>query len=224
MKNKYVLVACEESQTVCKAFRDRGFYAFSCDIQECSGGFPEWHIQDNALSLLNGGEFITQDCFSHYVKKWDLIIAHPPCTFLSNVGNRWYNIEKYGFKAMKRRYDQEIAKDFFMKFVYANCEKIAIENPVGVMSTYYRKPDQIIEPYQFGEPYSKRTCLWLKNLPLIQPSNIVDKGEYIVFKSGKRMPKWYADAAKNPKERSKIRSKTFKGIAEAMAEQWGVIL
>lgn len=221
-----VLIACEESQRVCTAFRQRGHEAYSCDIIDCSGGHPEWHIKQDVLPLLNGNcRFTTADGAEHTISsKWDLIIAHPPCTYLTVCANRYYDINRYGQKAEKRLKDREAAIDFFMKFVYADCEHIAIENPVGVISTRYRKPDQIIHPYFFGENFSKSTCLWLKNLPKLKATNIVDKGEFVTFSSGKKMPKWYSDLFKNCKtqtERSLMRSKTFQGVAKAMAEQWG---
>lgn len=204
-----VLIACEESQTVCKAFRGRGHEAYSCDIQEPSGGHPEWHIQGDALQSIES-------------RQWDLIIAHPPCTYITVTGNRWYNVDKYGDKAIQRYKDREEAIEFFMAIVNADCEHIAIENPVGIMSSRWRKPDQIIEPWQFGDPYEKKTCLWLKGLPKLIPTNIVDVPPRKMFASGKSMPEWYADAWRLPKaERAKLRSKTFPGIAKAMAEQWG---
>ena len=153
--------------------------------------------------------------------EWDMIIAHPPCTYLTVTGNRWFNVERYGDKALKRIDNRKKAMDFFMKFVNADCERIAIENPVGVMSTNYRKADQIIQPYMFGDPFEKKTCLWLKNLPLLRPTNIVQPPERKRFDSGKSMPAWYADVWHLPKEeRAKIRSQTFPGIARAIAEQW----
>lgn len=204
-----VLVACEESQTVCKAFRERGHEAYSCDIQEPSGGHPEWHIQGDALKAIDG-------------QQWDLIIAHPPCTYLTVTGNRWYNVERYGDKAIQRYRLQEEAIEFFMAIAEADCEHIAIENPVGIMSSRWRKSDQIIEPWQFGDSYEKKTCLWLKGVPKLIPTNIVEVPPRKTFASGKSMPTWYAEAWRMPKaERAKIRSKTFPGIAKAMAEQWG---
>ena len=203
-----VLVACEESQTVCKAFREKGHEAYSCDILPCSGGHPEWHIQGDALEQLDKG--------------WDMMIAHPPCTYLTVTGNRWFNVERYGEKAIQRAKDREEAVDFFMKFANAPIEKICIENPLGIISTRYRKPNQIIQPYMFGEPFEKKTCFWLKNLEQLKPTNIVKPPERVKFKSGKSMPAWYAKAWHLPKEqRSIIRSKTFQGIANAMAAQWG---
>ena len=209
-----VLVACEESQSVCMAFRERGFEAYSCDIQETSGGHPEWHIIGDALKALN-------------VIHWDLLIAHPPCTYLTVTGNHWFNTAKYGEKAVRRMAAREEATELFMAFVNADVCKIAIENPVGYMSTYYRKPDCIIQPYEFGDHARKKTCLWLKNLPVLKPTNIVSAGEitsggfsigasanYAKDEKGKIIP-W------NDPRTAKIRSKTFPGIAKAMAEQWG---
>lgn len=224
MKN--VLIACEESQRTCIEFRKLGFRAFSCDLQECSGGHPEWHIQGDVISILNGyTSFLTQDEKTHAVGEWDLIIAHPPCTYLTVTGNRWFNIEKYGDKAIQRYADRAVAIEFFMQFVNAECEHIAIENPVGCMSSFYRKPDQIIQPYMFGDPFEKKTCLWLKGLPELIHTNEVEPPKRIEYASGKTMPAWYADAWKLPKEeRSRMRSKTFDGIAKAFATQWGAYI
>ena len=203
-----VLVACEESQAVCKAFREKGHEAYSCDIVPCSGGHPEWHLQQDVLPLLK--------------EKWDMIIAFPPCTYLTVTGNRWFNIDRYGEKAIQRHKDRKDAIDFFMTFANADCEKIAIENPVGIMSSEWRKPNQIINPWQFGDAFEKKTCLWLKGLPELKPTNIVEIPPRKRFDSGKSMPSWYAEAWHLPKEeRAKLRSKTFPGIARAMAEQWG---
>ena len=202
------LIACEESQVVTKEFRRLGHEAYSCDILPCSGGHPEWHLQQDVADLLK--------------EKWDIIIAFPPCTVLTVTGNRWFNVEKYGAKALKRHHDRSEAIDFFMMFTNAECEKIAIENPVGIMNTKFRKPDQIINPFQFGDPFEKRTCLWLKGLPLLKSTNIVSPPPRTKFASGKSMPSWYSEAWKlSAAERPKIRSKTFLGIASAMADQWG---
>ena len=222
-----VLIACEESQTVCKAFRERGHEAYSCDIQEPSGGHPEWHVQGDALKLLRVGEFETTDGQKHFVDKWDLLIAHPPCTYLTVSGNRWFNVDKYGDKARKRIVEREDAAAFFMAFINAPIEKIAVENHVGYMSTHYRKPDCIIQPYEFGHKARKKTCLWLKNLPPLRPTSIVDRGtilpggysvgahaNYATDENGKVL-RW------NDPRTQKARSKTFPGIAKAMAEQWG---
>lgn len=218
-----ILIACEESQRVCMAFRKKGHEAYSADIQECSGNHPEWHILGDVIPLINGNcEFKTMDGTSHKMEgKWDMIIAHPPCTYLTITGNRWFNVDKYGKKALKRIKDRELAIEFFLKFANTNCEKIAIENPVGIISTAYRKPDQIIQPYQFGDAVEKKTCLWLKGLPKLTPTNIVTPPPRKKFRSGRTMPEWYANCwSLSKEERSKERSKTFIGIAKAMAEQW----
>jgi hypothetical protein len=227
-----VLIACEESQAVCKAFREKGHEAYSCDIIECSGGHPEWHIKGDALRVLNPGKtpfggvgiyFKTCNGESHLIHgKWDMIIAHPPCTYLTITGNRWFNVERYGEKAIQRAKDREEAVEFFMAFVNANCEKIAIENPIGCMSTRYRKCDQVVQPYEHGHEARKSTCLWLKNLPLLKPTKIVEPEiYYYTAKNGriKSDSKWRSQFSKE--ERSKMRAKTFTGIAKAMAEQWG---
>ena len=216
-----ILVACEESQTVTIELRALNHEAYSCDILNQSGGHPEWHIQQDVIPLLTPPvSFKTTDGILHFIDKWDMIIAFPPCTYLTVTGNRWFNVEKYGEKALERIRLREEAKEFFMAFVNAPCDKIAIENPVGVMNTSYRKPNQIIQPYQFGDPYEKRTCLWLKGLPTLQPTNIVEPPARQQLKSGKSMPEWYSNAPK--KDRARIRSKTFPGIAKAMAAQWTI--
>lgn len=218
-----VLIACEESQEVCKAFREKGHEAYSCDIEPCSGGHEEWHIQQDVLPLLNGNiEFKTANGESHRIDgKWDLIIAHPPCTYLTVTGNRWFNEERYGEKARERKRNRLEAIEFFMEFVKANCDKVAIENPIGVISTAYRKADQIIQPYEYGNPTRKATCLWLKGLPKLTPTNVVEP-EIVRYKNGKSDNPWhYNTISLPPKERAKARSKTFSGIAKAMAEQWG---
>ena len=216
-----VLVACEESQRVCIAFKEKGHEAYSCDIQKCSGGHPEWHILGDCIPILNGNcTFTTQDGQSHTIdSKWDLIIAHPPCTRLCNSGQRWlyWGDEEYRNKKKKEQ-DEAIA--FFMVFVNADCDKIAIENPSGIMSTKYRKPDQSYNPYDFdGETECKKTCLWLKGLPPLQPTQNLPKeqrtqGIWKAHFDGK------AYAWNNPIT-AKLRSKTPIGVAKAMAEQWG---
>ena len=219
-----VLVACEESQRVTIEFRKLGHEAYSCDLLDCSGNHPEWHIKKDVTVLLNGNcIFYTVDGAEHEISgKWDMIIAFPPCTYLTVTGNRWFNYEKYGDKAIQRMLDRNDAIKFFMTIANADCNKIAIENPVGIMSTQWRKPDQIIQPYQFGDAYEKRTCLWLKGLQKLIPTKIVDIPDRIQFKSGKTMAKWYVEAGNLSKEqRALVRSKTFPGIAKAMAEQWG---
>ena len=230
-----VLVACEESQTVCKAFRKRGHEAYSCDIIECSGGHPEWHIKCDVLEVLNqkvqsipGGEWLgfmfrTMNGDMHCLDgKWDLVIAHPPCTYLCMSGQKHCNVEVYGEKARERIKERDKAIEFFMQFVNADCDKIAIENPVGIMTRNYRKPDQYIQPLQFGHPTSKKTGLWLKGLPKLVPTNIVEQ-EFHVSGTGRKWDKWFWESSLiNPlSERSKFRSRTFEGIGEAMAEQWG---
>lgn len=219
-----VLVACEESQRVTIELRKLGNEAYSCDLLDCSGNHPEWHIKKDATLLLNGNcIFSTVDGVEHEISgKWDMIIAFPPCTYLTVTGNRWFNYEKYGDKAIQRMLDRNDAIKFFMRIANADCDRIAIENPVGVMSTQWRKPDQIIQPYQYGDAYEKRTCLWLKGLPKLSPTKIVETPDRIQFKSGKTMAKWYVEAGNLSKEqRALVRSKTFPGIAKAMAEQWG---
>ena len=219
-----VLVACEESQAVCKAFRAKGHRAFSCDIQECSGGHPEWHINYSCLQVMWGGcEFITQNGDKHGIDGvWDLIIAHPPCTYLTVTGNSWFNTDKYVTKAKARYMDRVESIRFFMEFVVCNADKVAIENPIGIMSSVYRKPDQIIHPYMFGNPERKGTCLWLKNLKPLEPTDIVEP-EIIEYKNGKGTDSpWHMETMSLPKEeRQRARSKTFPGIAQAMADQWG---
>lgn len=216
-----ILIACEESQRVCEAFRIRGHEAYSADIQEPSGGHPEWHIWGDVLPVVNGFcEFDTMDGVHHRINTaWDMLIAHPPCTYLTCTANRWFDVSKYGEKALERLDRRKYAVGFFMEFVKSNCSMICIENPVGVMSTLFRKPDQIIQPYFFGDPYEKRTCIWLRGLPPLIPTNMICPEKRRVYKSGISMPPWYSNAPKN--ERAKTRSRTFQGIARAMAEQWG---
>ena len=205
-----VLIACEESQAVTKAFRALGHEAYSCDLLPCSGGHPEWHFQQSVFEVIDKG--------------WDLMIAHPPCTFLSVSGARHlYNKDKT--PNLERYKKQAEALEFVQKLMDADVPRIVIENPVSVISSKIRKPEQIIQPWMFGDEATKTTCLWIKNLPNLVPTKIVGKGERTVFKSGKSHPKWYADAlakAKTPAERRTLRSKTFQGIASAMAEQWSI--
>lgn len=218
-----VLIACEESQAVCKEFRARGHEAYSCDIISCSGGHPEWHIQGDALRVIDGNtSFVTEDGISHRIDgEWDLLIAHPPCTYLTVSGNRWFDVSKYGAKALQRQKDRREAAEFFMAFVNAKCQRIAIENPIGVMSTYYKKPDQVVHPYWFGDPERKATCLWLKGLPALVPTNMVEP-VVITCKNGKTDSPWHMNTLGLPaEERRKLRSKTFPGLAKAIVEQWG---
>lgn len=232
-----VLVACEESQAVTIELRKRGHEAYSCDIIECSGGHPEWHIKDDVLPLLNGNcEFVSMDGQRHYIDwKWDLIIAFPPCTHLAVSGARHFE---------KKRADgrQREGIEFFCQFLTADCDRIAIENPVGIISGDYiaehfpdlaaqyglpRKPSQIIQPYEFGDHARKTTCLWIKGLPNLISTNIVDPGEIVGkgFSVGASLDMARDENGKiiswNDPRTAKIRSKTFPGIAKAMAEQWG---
>ena len=238
MKQFNILVACEESQRVCTEFRRLGFNAYSCDLLPCSGGHPEWHFQQDVLEIIKNGGGVLQNGEEYHIEgKWDLMVAHPPCTFLAVSGAKWYyHPEDKDLPIEQRRphpkfpnraQDREDGANFFMALANANIERIAIENPVGIMNTRWRKPDQVVQPWQFGDSASKKTCLWLKNLPLLVPTKIVEKGEFIEFidKNGKkkRQAKWYYEALRNSKnaaERAKIRSKTFPGIANAMATQW----
>lgn len=225
-----VLVACEESQAVCKAFREKGHEAYSCDIIECSGGRPEWHIKQDVLPLFNGNcEFVSEDGQAHFINgKWDMIIAFPPCTHLAVSGARHFE---------KKRADgrQREGIEFFAQFLKADCEKIAIENPVGIISGEYiskwfpdlaekyglpRPSTQKIQPYEFGHPYIKTTCLWLKNLPKLTPTQILEKPEGGWVNQSFTADGRYGGFASNF-QGSTERSKTFEGIAKAMAEQWG---
>ena len=213
-----ILVACEESQAVTKELRKLGHEAFSCDILPCSGGHPEWHLQQDVFEVINKG--------------WDIMIAFPPCTHLTVSG-------AMHFEQKRKDGRQQQGIDFFMAMINAPIDKIAIENPIGIMSSEYRKPDQIIQPYFFGDGFTKTTCLWLKNLPPLYHNdkpNLFDEvvthvptsteyKEWICKKTGKmkRQQMWYYKAltnAKTKEERSIIRSKTFPGIAKAMAQQW----
>ena len=210
-----VLVACEESQRVCTEFRKLGHEAYSCDIKPCSGGNPEWHIKSDVIRLINGYcIFTTMDGKNHYINyKWDLIIAHPPCTYLSNAGARFL-YPKGVLNEDRLKLGLE-AKVFFMKIYNADCEKIAIENPIPSKVYGLPKYTQTIQPYEFGHPYQKKTCLWLKGLKPLQPTDVLPKEKR---QSTKIAGNWFN---KGGKERQKNRAKTFPGIAKAMAEQWG---
>jgi hypothetical protein len=195
-----ILCACEESQAVTTELRLLGHEAYSCDILPTSGDHPEWHLEQDVTPLLE------QD--------WDMIIAFPPCTHLASSGARW-------FEQKRKDGRQQQGIDFFMLFANAKCPRVAIENPIGIMSKLHRKPDQVVQPWQFGDSYQKSTCLWLKGLPLLVPTNIVDKGEFVTTKSGKVLPKWYSNASGSSNgTRGNERSKTFHGLAKAMATQW----
>lgn len=247
MKRKLnILVACEESQAVCRAFRHLGHNAYSCDLFDCSGTMfgtdnaephPEWHFNHDVTTVLNKTDLRLQNGeIASIDGEWDLMIGHPPCTFLAVSGAKWMYHPADKDKPIEerrphpnfptRRQDQEDGANFFLFLAKTNVKRIAIENPVGVMSSRWRKPDQNIQPYMFGDPYSKNTCLWLKNLRPLHPSKETDDhGERIYFGSGKSQPKWYSDGltkTKTKEDRQKWRSKTFPGIARAFAEQWTI--
>ena len=218
-----VLVACEESQRVCIAFREKGHESYSCDIIECSGGHPEWHIQGDARAVANGRcSFLTQDGTHYSINgKWDLIIVHPPCTRLCNSGQRWLYWGSEEYRANKKK-EQEEAIDFFMFWTTVDCDRIAIENPMGIMSTHYRKPDCTYNPYDFEvETECKKTCLWLKGLEPLKPTRKVplskEERTQGIWKAhfGDKKLSW------NDPETARLRSQTPIGVAEAMAEQWG---
>jgi len=194
-----VLVGCEESQAVTIELRKLGHEAFSCDLQECSGGYPEWHLQMDILEAVKLG--------------WDMMIAFPPCTDLAVSGAAW-------FEQKRKDGRQQKSIDFFLNVVSVDIPMIAIENPVGIMSTHFRKPDQIIQPYMFGDPVKKTTCLWLKNMPPLLPTEIVSP-EITTLSTGAKFSTWDYKISMNHKDRAKLRSKTFPGIARAMAQQWG---
>lgn len=204
-----VLVACEFSGVVRDAFIRGGHDAMSCDLLATEASGP--HYQGSVLDIINDG--------------WDLMIAHPPCTYLTLTGNKWFKPE-FADRFPTRHQDRENAIEFFMALANAPISKIAIENPIGVMSSRWRKPNQIIQPWQYGFPTTKATCLWLKGLPNLVPTNIVSKGEVVISKSGNRMSRWYYETSKLPLKggiRAKARSVTFQGIADAMAAQWGAL-
>lgn len=217
-----VLVACEESQRVCNAFRKLGHEAYSCDIIECSGGHPEWHILGDALKVINGNcDFITQDGEKHtIIGKWDLLIAHPPCTYLTNASAVRMRVKG---EIVPERYAKAMeAKEFFMRFINADCDRICVENPVPLKIVNLPPYTQIIQPWQFGHPYTKRTCLWLKGLPKLEPTNIITEGVQPYVNGGCKDAHGNYRRFQGRKERDpKTRSKTFEGIAEAFANQWG---
>ena len=225
---KKILIACEESQAITKEFRALGYEAFSCDLLPSSGGHPEWHIQGDVFKVINDG--------------WDLMIAHPPCTFLSASGSGWlYHPDDKNLPTQARRphpkypnriQDRDEAVEFVKKIYESDIPYIAIENPIGMLSSQWRKPDQIVQPWMFGDEANKATCFWLKGLPLLMPTDVVGKGEFFEWvdgKSGKlkRQPMWYYKAlseAKTPEQRRTLRSKTFQGMAKAIANQWSRVL
>lgn len=232
-----VLVACEESQAVTKELRRLGHEAFSCDIIPCSGGHDEWHIMQDVIPLLNGNcQFKTYDGLEHQLnQKWDMIIAHPPCTYLTNAGTRHFSRRiNPEWKVAEREEKRREAFEFFMKFINADCEKIAVENPVGYPNSQYRKADQIIHPYYFADSkedkenyYTKRTCLWLKGLKPLERTNDLPTPEPIYICEGKKSKgkkigwcEGIKGTTNGQQGRAKARSKTFPGIAKAIAEQW----
>ena len=231
-----ILVACEESQAITKELRKLGHDAFSCDLLPCSGGHPEWHFKEDVFKIIeNHGGKLQNGQKNISKKQWEMMIAHPPCTFLAVSGARWYyhpEDKDMPFKNRRphprfpnRAQDRDEALEFFIKLCEAPIEKIAVENPVGIVSSKYKKPTQTVHPWMFGDEASKATCLWLKNLPELQSTNIVGKGERVILSSGKSIPKWYSDAltqSKSAVERRTMRSKTFEGMAKAMAEQWTI--
>jgi hypothetical protein len=194
-----ILIGCEESQTVCKAFREQGHEAYSCDKLPCSGGYPEWHLQMDVFEAIDS-------------RDWDLGIFHPPCDYLTVSGNKWFKDQpprlSGALVGAERREARERAAEFFMKLYNCKIPRVAVENPIGVMSSRFRKPDQVIQPWMFGHGETKATCLWLRDLPLLVPTDIVSGREQRVFK----MPP--------SKDRNMLRSKTYDGIAKAMAAQW----
>lgn len=205
-----ILIACEESQTICKEFRELGYDSYSNDIMDCSGGHPEWHLKMDVFEAIK-------------YKKWDMMIAHPPCTYLTITGNKWFKPE-FKDRFPERHRQREDAIKFFIDLYNSDIPYIAIENPVGVMSSRWRKPDQYIQPYEYGDPHSKKTGLWLKGLPKLVPTKIVEP-QFHIYKDGRKDPIWHVETLKlPPEERSKVRSKTFPGIAKAIAEQWGNFL
>lgn len=220
--NMRILVACEESQQVCYAFRQKGHEAYSCDLQVCSGGHPEWHIMGDVLLLLDGYcSFCTMDGVLHFVdSEWDMIIAFPPCTDLACSGARHFQK-----KIQDGRQQKSI--EFFMEFTRARCEKIVIENPVGIMSRVYRKPDQIVHPWYFGDGYPKRTCLWFIGdvsllVPVVLQKPDIEYYTWVVDGKQKRLSMWmYNTGLGSNSERGKRRSKTPPGLAAAMAKAWG---
>lgn len=217
-----VLIACEESQTVCKAFRQRGHEAYSCDIQEPSGGHPEWHIRWDAVALVNGNcSFLTMDGTMHHIDgKWDLLIAHPPCTYPTNAGAVRMRVNG---EIVPERYQKAMeAKAFFLQFLNADCQRIAVENPTPMKIVDLPPYTQAIQPWQFGHPYTKRTCLWLKNLPPLFSTDIITDGVTPYVNGGCKDANGNYRRFQGRKERDpRTRAKTFPGIAKAMAEQWG---
>lgn len=221
MRKLKVLVACEESQRVCTAFRELGHKAYSCDIIEPSGGHPEWHILGDALEAIKGGQVVTMDGAAHDVGKWDIIIAHPPCTYLSAAGAVRLYDSNHQVKDYERYKKGVLAAEFFKAFLNADCGHIAVENPVPLKCFALPQYTQIIQPYFFGDPWKKKTCLWLKGLPPLQPDDVVQpKGYWIGAHGHDKAPYGMIKGFRD----QKTRSKTFEGIARAMAEQWSTYI
>jgi len=231
-----ILVACEESQAITKELRKLGHEAYSCDLLDCSGGRPDWHFKCDVFKVIkNNGGVLQNGQLVKGNKKWEMMIAHPPCTYLAVSGARWYYHPEDKDKPIKDRKPhplhekraefREDAVKFFLKLWHVKIDKVVIENPIGIMSTRLFPPTQIVHPWMFGDKASKATCLWIRGLDklIINNDKIVDKGDYLEFPSGKKMQKWYAEAlskAKTPEQRRTLRSKTFPGMASAMAKQW----
>lgn len=219
-----VLIACEESQTVCKAFRERGHEAYSCDIQEPSGGHQEWHILGDALKAIEGGQVTTMDGLTHDVGRWDLLIAHQPCTYLTASSAVRLFGKEHVVKDRSREQLGWEARRFFLRMLYSGVEKIAVENPRPLRWFSLPEYSQIIEPYMFGDPWKKRTCLWLKGIPPLEPTKIVKPACSWVSGGSKKADGSPRSNVGMPFRDSKRKSKTFPGIAKAMAEQWGELV
>lgn len=215
------LVACEESQAITIELRKLGHNAFSCDIQDCSGGYPEWHYKGDCLDIINGcTSFKTCDGVNHSLPgEFDLVICHPPCTYLSFAGNKYLNIDKYGEKALQRYELREQAYNFAMQLYNCNCAHVAMENPKGYLNSVFRKPDQTINPFLFGDRCYKVTCLWLRGLPCLIPDYQVPPPEPLYYRSNGKKVHW-VESLVSSSDRAKLRSKTFPGIARAMAWQF----
>lgn len=228
----YILVGCEESQAVTIAFRELGYEAFSCDLLPCSGGHPEWHIRGDIFKAIEGGFIQTQDGARHHrIDSWDALIAFPTCTYLTNAGIGYFNVERYGDKARIRKVKRLEAAEFFMALYNCEIPYVALENPVGWMNSSFRKPDQILRPYYFGEPDQKNICLWLKGLPLIvwdkskatkpEPIEIQYRKPSKYYKGGEEKKRYITESTKKD---SVLRSKTFINMAKQFANQWGAFL
>lgn len=221
-----VLLACECSQKVCVAFRAKGHEAYSCDLEPSYGGHPEWHICDDVLPLLPGDcGFCTEDGVYHFIDgEWDMIIAFPPCTYLTKAGNRHFSPRCNSPESIaEREHLRDLASFFFLAFAYAPCKRIVIENPVGYMNSHWRKPDQIIQPYWFGDEAEKATCLWLKGVPKLAPTKMLPRPAPHHYRADGKAVRFVESVpgTGGQKNRARIRSETFPGVAAAMAQQWG---